>query len=102
MLHSLTSQAAAWVIVAAGGVPKPEAPSFLKTGGIYGILAFVATVIIIWIGIKIMTKSDKQKVGKSMETGANIGIGLVLVVIGFIGAGLTIVASMLGFFTNSI
>ncbi len=92
---------AAHVALAAAPVPQPSAPSFMKTGGVYGILAFVATVIIIWVGIKIMTKSDKQKVGKSMETGANIGIGLVLVVIGFIGAGLTIVASMLGFFTTA-
>ena len=101
-MHATTALAAkAAALYPGADIPKPQAPSFLNTAAIFGLVIFVAIVISLFIGTKVIGKADKQKVNQSAATGANVLIGWGIIIAAMVGVLATWLASALGFFGNA-
>lgn len=57
----------------------------VNIAGITAVVGFAVCVILVIQGIKIMFKSDKQELGKTMTTSTNAGVGMTMIGIGFSG-----------------
>lgn len=90
------------VHAAIGDLPtNSQGPSFLITSAIFGVLLLAVAIIGTWVGIKVIGRSDKQKPQQSMNTGANVFIGVGIIVLCMGGAIVTLVVGALNFFVNA-
>lgn len=87
------------ILTLAAAVPAPQAPSWLKTTAITGLFVFVIGLVVVWQGGKMTAQADKKRVSDNARTASNVGIGIVLIVLGLVGAIFPLIASTLGFFT---
>lgn len=84
-----------------GEVPKPSAPSWINTAAIVGFLVFVASLLLIVLGLRLTAKSGKGNVKDAASQSAVAGIGVFWIVVGITGAAVTIVATSVGFAINN-
>ena len=93
-LHAATTLPAA-------DVPDSQAPSWIKTAAIVGIVIFIAGLIMMWVGIGLLAKSKKGDVAGAARTSAVGGIGLVWIVLGATGGAIGIISTTVAFVTNT-
>ena len=84
----------------AADVPDSKAPSWIATASIVGIIVFVASLIMMWVGISLLAKSKKGDLSGAAKTTAVGGIGLVWLVLGATGGAIGIVSTTVAFVTN--
>lgn len=76
-------------------------PSWLNTAAIMGLAVFVASLLLLFLGLAVLSKSHKgdlKGAGKQLGVGF---IGILIVALGAGGAAITIAAATLGFFVKA-
>lgn len=83
-----------------GNLIKQQAPSWLNSQIVIGTLLFVVMLLLAWLGIKMMAKSEKGDVKKAANQSAVAAIGLFWVVVAFGGLALVIIGGLAYAFIN--
>lgn len=94
-LNELALQVAA--VLPVEDLPDSQAPSWIKTTAIVGVIIFVAGIIMMWVGLSLLAKSKKGDLSGAARTSAVGGIGLVWLVLGATGGAIGIISSTVAF-----
>lgn len=88
------------MILAAGITPglDAQAPDWLKTAAVFGILMFAAALLTVLVGLKMLKDSKKVDVPEQAKTALNVGIAYVVIAAGVGGAFLTVAGGTIGYF----
>lgn len=72
-------------LAAADPAPATGGSGFLNSGSIKGFLIFIASVLLIVVGIRLFAKSDRGDVKGSLGTGLVVVVGAAIIALGVTG-----------------
>lgn len=81
--------------------PAADAPSFLNNTGIQGVIAFVVTLVLSLVAVKLFMKSDKGDVKGATNTGVVVIIGCFILALAAGSAWIGIGSGILDTFFSS-
>jgi uncharacterized Tic20 family protein len=97
-MHSYILASGGQILAAGTDGLTANAPSWLKTAAVFGILIFAATLLTVLIGLKMLKDSKKVDVPEQAKTALNVMIAYAVIAAGIGGMFLTVATGTIAYF----